>query len=446
MKILQALLLLLALCAQLEAQNNRVRWYAFDGGFARGTSNGSVVKSVAGQAVVGIARALANQVETGFWRGVAFERSGSAAGIVYGRSGPSGPTVWITSGDGISDVQVSAGEYPRASHNGRYILLHQGTNPNWYYNDLHLLDLQTGRDTILYHNPNWMNDCGWTSNDSAFAFDLNCDIEMMNRDGTGNRVLLNVDCRDDEPVWRPGSSAIAFHNDTQGILLTDSLGVNRHQIPNTVPFDLQPVWSPDGQWIGFGHAVQAGTRIANFYKIHPDGSGLTALTAYPGTTGRFNLGSAWTEDGTKLIVSGSVNGVNGIYAIDAGGSHAMGRITTLPGDSIKFVGSIIGNVNVTLTSVPEQQEQLPAHYQLEQNHPNPFNPSTTIAYEISSSAHVAVRVYDILGREVVTLIDGVQNPGSYRVTLDASHMVSGVYFYRLEAGSFVSVKKMLLLK
>ena len=63
-----------------------------------------------------------------------------------------------------------------------------------------------------------------------------------------------------------------------------------------------------------------------------------------------------------------------------------------------------------------------------------------------SSAHVAVRVYDILGREVVTLIDGVQNPGSYRVTLDASHMASGVYFYRLEAGSFVSVKKMLLLK
>ena len=100
-----------------------------------------------------------------------------------------------------------------------------------------------------------------------------------------------------------------------------------------------------------------------------------------------------------------------------------------------------------VTSVHEPgQAAVPSEFRLYQNYPNPFNPATTIAYEISASAHVDIKIYDILGREVATLVDGVQNPGSYRVTFDASHIASGVYFYRLEAGSFVSVKKMLLLK
>ncbi len=90
----------------------------------------------------------------------------------------------------------------------------------------------------------------------------------------------------------------------------------------------------------------------------------------------------------------------------------------------------------------------PDEYQLYQNYPNPFNPSTVIKYSIPSSVKSDVKlvVFDILGRKVATLVNGQQRAGSYEVHFDASHLTSGIYFYRLQSGSFVESKKMLLLK
>jgi len=88
----------------------------------------------------------------------------------------------------------------------------------------------------------------------------------------------------------------------------------------------------------------------------------------------------------------------------------------------------------------------PLEYSLEQNYPNPFNPSTTINFSIGKVSNVKLRVYNILGQEVATLLDTRMNPGAHFVVFDASKLASGVYFYRLEAGQFTSVKKMLLIK
>ncbi len=88
----------------------------------------------------------------------------------------------------------------------------------------------------------------------------------------------------------------------------------------------------------------------------------------------------------------------------------------------------------------------PNRFVLEQNYPNPFNPTTTIDYEVPSDGHVTLRVYDVLGKEVVTLVDQSMAVGRHLAVLDASQLAGGVYFYRLEAGSFMSVKKLLLLK
>lgn len=90
--------------------------------------------------------------------------------------------------------------------------------------------------------------------------------------------------------------------------------------------------------------------------------------------------------------------------------------------------------------------ELPEYYELMQNYPNPFNPSTTIKYSISTTAQVKLVVFDILGREVAKLVDEEKKPGTYAVDLNASHLATGVYFYRLQAGGFVDVKKMMLLK
>ncbi len=85
-------------------------------------------------------------------------------------------------------------------------------------------------------------------------------------------------------------------------------------------------------------------------------------------------------------------------------------------------------------------------FNLEQNYPNPFNPSTTINYSLANEEHVSLKVYDIMGREVAELISEDQAAGTYSLDFDASSLASGMYFYKITAGNFVSTKKMVLLK
>ena len=90
--------------------------------------------------------------------------------------------------------------------------------------------------------------------------------------------------------------------------------------------------------------------------------------------------------------------------------------------------------------------EFPIEYALEQNYPNPFNPSTTIKYSILEDGFVKLAVYNMLGEEIISLVNNVQKAGRYEVTFDASSLASGVYLYRLEAQKFISIKKMILIK
>lgn len=89
---------------------------------------------------------------------------------------------------------------------------------------------------------------------------------------------------------------------------------------------------------------------------------------------------------------------------------------------------------------------IPSEYTLSQNYPNPFNPTTTIDFSIPKSGFVTLKIYDLLGKEVGVVVNEVKNAGSYRVDINASNLTSGVYFYKLEAGDFSQIKKMMLLK
>ena len=98
------------------------------------------------------------------------------------------------------------------------------------------------------------------------------------------------------------------------------------------------------------------------------------------------------------------------------------------------------------TEVMQSQAHPPFEFSLSQNYPNPFNPTTVISYQLSAVSRVALKVYDVLGREVVTLVNERQKAGSYSVNFDASALPSGVYFYRITAGSFVATKKLVVVK
>jgi hypothetical protein len=99
----------------------------------------------------------------------------------------------------------------------------------------------------------------------------------------------------------------------------------------------------------------------------------------------------------------------------------------------------VGSGNTAEINIPES-------YKLSQNYPNPFNPSTKISFTIPKSELVTLRIYNILGKEVMTLVNEVKNAGTFEVQFDASNLSSGAYFYRLETGNFVDTKKMMLMK
>lgn len=135
-------------------------------------------------------------------------------------------------------------------------------------------------------------------------------------------------------------------------------------------------------------------------------------------------------------------------------------------DTVTGKGKVIGAMGVNgieaidlqsyaVTAVTENKNSVPDQFSLQQNYPNPFNPSTTIAYTVAEYSHgyknqegvdVSLTVFDIMGKEISTLVNAQQLPGRYTVQFNASALSSGIYFYRLKSGPFVMVKKMSLLK
>jgi hypothetical protein len=105
------------------------------------------------------------------------------------------------------------------------------------------------------------------------------------------------------------------------------------------------------------------------------------------------------------------------------------------------------NNNITIIQVSGRREELlPVKYNLDQNYPNPFNLSTSIQYAIDNRQFVQLRIYDILGNEVATLVNEYKPAGMYNLQFTMNNLASGIYFYKLQAGSFVETKKMMLLK
>lgn len=101
-----------------------------------------------------------------------------------------------------------------------------------------------------------------------------------------------------------------------------------------------------------------------------------------------------------------------------------------------------------IISVSEKEDalELPSEYELEQNYPNPFNPSTTIAFALPKSSIVALKLFDMFGRELATLAEGKFSAGRHQVVFDATSFPSGVYFYRLQANEFSQTRRLTLIK
>jgi uncharacterized delta-60 repeat protein len=150
-------------------------------------------------------------------------------------------------------------------------------------------------------------------------------------------------------------------------------------------------------------------------------------------------GTVTTTFGSDMNVSDAAMSI----ALQTDGKILAGGYSQIASGSTVFV--LARYLTSNMTGINEDKS-LPKSFALEQNYPNPFNPSTTIKYSIPKFGLVTIKIYDILGREVTTLINEEKNAGNYSVEFNASMLASGVYLYRISAGSFEETKKLVLIK
>jgi hypothetical protein len=207
---------------------------------------------------------------------------------------------------------------------------------------------------------------------------------------------------------------------------------------NTTKVTTAPLSSFDGVWV----------QCKEVILVHP-------------VNGTYSMTIKRVSDGTTLL-SYSNNKIMTIRADNTfirpkwGIYRSLDSPTDLRDEAVRFAGFSIQE-GVSTTGV-DRSEPVPAsQFCLAQNYPNPFNPTTNFEFRlparvpdgqagIANSEFVRLRIYDVLGREVATLVNGVRSPGAYTVPWDASLFPSGVYFYHLEAGRFTAVKKIILSK
>jgi spore germination protein YaaH len=166
--------------------------------------------------------------------------------------------------------------------------------------------------------------------------------------------------------------------------------------------------------------------------------------------------------GVKIYLSGDKNdssittqmGIY-IYIVNAGGNYKITpykeNYTFTPAEKIytNLSDGQIFSFNATLktsSTKDDREVNITKSFELRNNYPNPFNPATIISYEIPVSAFVSIKIYDVHGREVETLISKQQPAGSYNITFNAKNLTSGVYYYKLSAGKYAGIKKMVLMK
>lgn len=236
-------------------------------------------------------------------------------------------------------------------------------------------------------------------------------------------------------TWGDG----VFFSDDHGQSWTQSnLGINNLFV-NSIVTDGPSVYMGNTEGVyksgdgGFSWTLKDSglttSYINTFVVIHPN---LILGTSGDGVFVSANNGESWMK-----VDTGLTDGY--IYCFAVNGSKI-------------FAGSLNGEVwsrplAEIITAVNDRWKGDVANsFKLYQNYPNPFNPATKIVYQLAAPARVTLRVFDMLGKVVATLVDGIKPPGTHEVMFDASHLSSGVYVYQIRIGDYTSSKKMVLMK
>ncbi|MFZ1517534.1 MAG: T9SS type A sorting domain-containing protein [Ignavibacteriaceae bacterium] len=276
--------------------------------------------------------------------------------------------------------------------------------------------------------------------------------QMIFEPAEGNKIYLHMHQGDSLLV----TTDLGLTWKNAGVGLSNNAFVTQIWINPNNPLEMYCTEGNSGTYTGAvsmsTNGGESWSQIDSMLKIMDSWCNAQAIWVDPENTNRIYIGlGAHSQFLTSTYTSG------GIYFSDNHGQSWM-KIFDSQANMIKSDNSVprklyfntkYGLLRITdtlVTSVNEIANNLPKEYGLTQNFPNPFNPTTTIKYEVPQILNVKIEVFDVLGRIVKVLVDEQKTTGFYEIKFDASSFASGIYYYRIKANEFVQTKKMILIK
>ena len=266
------------------------------------------------------------------------------------------------------------------------------------------------------------------------------EIWIMNSDGSDLHQVGNVE--GGSPDCSPDGSQIVYSSSADGdgeIWIMNIDGSNPIQLTENQTEDWWPAWSPDGNEIAFQTNRHGNHEI---YIMNADGSNPTRIT----NNSADDWSPDWSPDGTKLAYVSDRDGNFEIYTMNIDGADQT-RVTNSYVHAIQPCWKPVAMATL-VEDKPQTKQHLPENFILYQNFPNPFNAETTIKFELQQNSSITVKIYNLLGQKVLTVIEReFHQQGYHSVKINADVLSSGVYFYQIKAGEhFSQIKKMIVLK
>ncbi len=267
---------------------------------------------------------------------------------------------------------------------------------------------------------------------------------VFERSAEGNFTPRNIRYKYYDGIWQQSETVSDSINDVTGIQKPEVgdldgntavfafVGANY----NGVYFD-NSSWTPPGSVTVTAPNGGETWEVGSAYDITYTYAGVSDVHLELST----DNGSTWSDIEATTPASGT-------YSWDVPNTpstECLVRVSDASNASVMDVSDGVFTIQPAV-GVNDESNNLPKIYSLSQNYPDPFNPTTSIKYQLPQSGFVTLKVYDILGKEVATLINGQKAAGRYEVNFDASNLTSGIYIYQITANNYVSSKKMMLIK
>jgi hypothetical protein len=390
----------------------------------------------------------------------------------------------ITAGSIVNDYSSSRGhawgDYDNDGWQDLFVVNYEGLNDFLYHNN------GNGTFTRILTGP-MVNDGQWGASAAWMDYDNNGYLDLYVSNSTGNKLYYN----NGNGVFTLNNSALSQNLNSYGFSwgdynndgLTDIFTVNAGQINSLYKNNggslftkvsneivgQEGLWSVATNLIDYNNDGRLDLFVTNRFSNHfnylyknVSNNGNFITIRLRGCENKFGVGARIIVVANDMVQMKEVQSGSGWGSNSSLWSHfGLGNASSIdsiiikwPSDSTAVYTNIPVNLNIRISEcgpenvigIKNNEISEAISYKLYQNFPNPFNPATVIKYEIPDNGFVTLKIYNVLGKEVASLVNEFKNSGNFQVQWDASGFSDGIYFYKLETGKFSETRKMMLLK